>query len=167
ERGTAFYGGAHCSQALLKSHVFLVPGKNFQALHQRQSGINHHRKLTEENGNIFGGHFAGTESRQVEFFALLFYGFGGNALPAQKILQMGLIVGFSLPGDRLTLRVGSLVCKYRHIENSSRSLWLQSDDRFSISHYFRAGAPTALGAITPRLIMSCNPSGNDDRDKAT
>ena len=45
-------------------------GQNFQALHQRQTGVNHHRELAGEDREVFGVNSA-AESGHVELFALL------------------------------------------------------------------------------------------------
>src|SRR5215475_1205762 len=49
------------SQAILKEKVFLIGGENFQTLNQWKSGVNHHGKLAEENGQILDGNFAGAK----------------------------------------------------------------------------------------------------------
>src|SRR5438128_1590392 len=51
---------------------------------------------------------------------------------------MGLVVGFSLARDRFTLRVCSLISKYRHIENSSRPWCLTHELRLSLSSFLRS-----------------------------
>ena len=60
---------AHAVQDLLEGLVFLLPGQNLQALDQRQAGVNHHRELAREDGQLLLIH-AGSESGDVELLPL-------------------------------------------------------------------------------------------------
>ena len=61
QRGAAFDGGPHAEQRLLKSRILLVGAENFQALHQRQAGIDHDGELAEEDGHFLDLDLAAAE----------------------------------------------------------------------------------------------------------
>ena len=88
----AFDGGPHAGQRLLKGRVFLVGRQNFQALHQRQSGIDHDRELAEEDRDVLGLDLARAEGGHDKFLALFANGAGGDALAPQRLRQR-LFVG--------------------------------------------------------------------------
>ena len=58
KRGAAFDRGAHATENLLEGFVLLLVGENLQALHQRKTGVNHHRELAGEDGQFLGVHAA-------------------------------------------------------------------------------------------------------------
>ena len=49
---------AHAVQDLLKGLVLLLAGQNLEALHQRQAGVDHHRELAREDGQLLRVHAA-------------------------------------------------------------------------------------------------------------
>src|SRR5207247_6745769 len=61
--------GANARERLLECGVLLVGRQNFQTLHQRKAGIDHHRELPEEDGNLLHLDLAGPEGGQSELFA--------------------------------------------------------------------------------------------------
>ena len=73
----------------MKDLVFLLARKNFQALHQRQPGVDHHRELAREDGQFLGID-AAAERGQVEFLALLGHLGDVDLLAPQQVLQFGL-----------------------------------------------------------------------------
>src|SRR6202043_699941 len=75
----AFHHRSRVDQHFLEKLVFLLAAQNFQALHQRETSVDHHRKLAGEDRQFFGIH-AATEGGHVELFALLRHLGGGNLL---------------------------------------------------------------------------------------
>ena len=57
-------------QDLLERTVLLLRAKNLKALHQRKTGVDHHRELTGEDRDLFPGDTA-TDFRKRKLFALL------------------------------------------------------------------------------------------------
>src|SRR5690242_5216117 len=122
ERRAALHRGAHARERLLERGIVLVGSKDLQALHQRQAGINHHRELAEEDGDLLGGDLAGTEGGQYEFLALLLDRVGGNALARQRRLQYLLVFRYALAGYFLACRAGTRECKNWHGRTSLHGL---------------------------------------------
>ena len=114
ESGAAFDGSAHAVQNLLEDFVLLLPRENLEALHERQAGVDHHRKLPGENRQLLGVH-ACSESRDVEF--LPFFG----ELAHIDLLALENRRGFRLAGcrtfphDRRTRPVDSAIGINRHL----------------------------------------------------
>jgi len=78
--------------------VFLLISQNFQALHQRQSGVNHHRELTSEDRELLGIHTT-AECRQAEFLALLRHFSDVDLLASQRVGEFRLAARRLLSGD--------------------------------------------------------------------
>src|SRR6185312_12523635 len=165
QRGTAFHRGANASEAFLEEQVLLVGGQNLQTLHQWKSSVNHDGELAEEDGNVLDGHFARAQLGQGKFFAFLLDGAGRDALTPQLHGYGSFAIAQPFPGNSFSLGIGPCECEYRHINDSSRARCLPTKGECTL-FYRRKGAAVALAAITPRLIMSCNSSGMDERCSA-
>src|SRR5271156_5363085 len=112
--GATFDRAAHAVQNLLKGLVVLLAGENLQALHQRQTGVNHHRELAGEDAQFLGVHAAAAEGRNIEFLALLRELADVDLLPRQGGFYFGLGARRAFPLDGRTGLIGSAVCKYWH-----------------------------------------------------
>ncbi len=106
-------GRAHAGQAFPESLIFLIRAQNLQALHQRQAGIDHDRKLAKEDGQ-FGGLYlaaAGAEELATVFFADLR---ALNALFAESGTQHLLVFRCALAPNRLARCIFAFIRKNRH-----------------------------------------------------
>src|ERR1700688_369434 len=119
QSGAAFHRGADSGQRLLKCRIFLVGRQNLQTLHQRQSGINHHRELAEKNGDVFHLDFAGAECRHHKFFALFPDCSRCDPLAAQLLSQRLLVRCHAFPGNFLSGSVLAGKCENWHGFNLS------------------------------------------------
>src|SRR6266849_1137292 len=115
---SAFDRGTRARQHLLKQFVLLLAGQNFQALHQRKPGVNHHRELAGEHREFLGGDSA-AKCRQVELFALFRHLRRRDLLAPQQTLQLRLAGSCHFPGDRPTRPIRSSISKDRHNLSSS------------------------------------------------
>src|SRR5207244_5457099 len=71
EGRTAFNVLPYLQQNFLEDLVFCLGSKDLDALHQRQAGINHDRKLPREDRELFLGD-ASTKDWKCNFFPLFF-----------------------------------------------------------------------------------------------
>ena len=85
-------------QGLLKGRVLLIRAENFQALHQRQAGVDHDGELAEEDGHFLDLDLAAAERGHGKFLALLANGAGRDAFLAE-LLRQSVFIG----GDALSL----------------------------------------------------------------
>src|ERR1700690_547484 len=67
ERGAAFDGGPNAEERLLEVWVLLVGAEDFQALHERESGVDDDGELVEEHRHILDLDLAFAECRQGKF----------------------------------------------------------------------------------------------------
>src|SRR4029077_5726614 len=130
EGGAVFHGGAHRRQDFLESLVLLLPGQDLQALNEGQPGINHHRELTGEDGELLAVH-AAAESRESEFLALFGKLGNVNLLATEERGQLALARSGALTGDGGPGAIDSSIRKDRHVTllgslplpNGARETW--------------------------------------------
>src|SRR5580692_9207298 len=113
QSGAAFDRSAHAIENLLEGDVLLLSSENLQALDEGQSGVNHHRELAREDGQLLGVHPA-AEGRNIEFLALLRELADVDLLSRQRGLHLGLRARGALTLDGRARFVCSAICKYRH-----------------------------------------------------
>ena len=114
QRRAPFHRGANPGQRFLKRLVLLVGRKDFQALHQRQTGIDHDRELAEENRDVLGLNLARSKRGQSELFAFFADCPWGNALAPQVLRQHLFVRRHPLPGDLLSGCILAGKCKDWH-----------------------------------------------------
>jgi hypothetical protein len=84
------------SRVFWKLRVLLVGAQNFQALHQRQAGVDHDGELPEEHGNLLDLDLAAAERGHGKFLALLPDGTRRDALLPKLRGQSVLGGGYTL-----------------------------------------------------------------------
>ncbi len=114
-----FYGGSNARQCLLERRILLVRCQNFQALYQRQTGIDHHRKLAEEDRDILHRNLGRSQCRKRELLPLFLDGYSGNSFARKRRFQYLLVFCNTLAVDLCSGCVLSRECKNRHIATSS------------------------------------------------
>ena len=112
--GSALHRGTHAVQRFLERGVLLVGRKNFQTLHQRQSGIDHDRELPEEDGDVLGLDLPGSERGKGKLLTLFAHRTGRDALTAQLLQQHILVGGYPFSSDLLARCTLSRKCKDWH-----------------------------------------------------
>ena len=185
----AFYRRPHRRQSLLEGRILLVGSHDFQALHQRQSGIDHDRELPEENGNILGLDLSGSKRRQRELLTLLTDCSRRDALAPELSGQRLLVGGVAFARDFLSCCVLTRKCKNWHGWLSSLLLAFKRrtaapdlvlliparslESATNCGHRFPGVAALAMvpaearfKRLAPRLIISCNSSGELERVNA-
>ena len=90
ERRAALDRGAGAVQNLLEGFVLLLARKNLQALHQRQAGVDHHRELAREDGQLLGRDAAAAKRGDVEFLPLFGQLADVDLFAAQRGREFGL-----------------------------------------------------------------------------
>src|SRR5687767_1476370 len=79
---------------LLKILVVLLLREDLQTLDQRQTGVDHHRKLAREHRQVFRLYFlASTDLRNADLAALLFDGRKRNLLAPQNLTKRFAVIG--------------------------------------------------------------------------
>ena len=114
----SFHGSARSDEHLLKELVLLLPGKNFQALHQRQPGVDHDGELARKDGQFLRFNLA-AESGQVEFLALLGHLGRRDLLAPQDVGELRLVRSRQFAAHAGAGTIGSSIGKDRHVSSSS------------------------------------------------
>src|SRR5208283_1098250 len=114
----AFDGSPRAGQDLLKGLVFLLGREDFETLHQRETGIDHHGELPREDRELLW-FYTPAKGGQVKFLTLLGHFGGRDLLAAQQALQFVLVAGRHFSRDCPTRTVRTFICKDRHISSSA------------------------------------------------
>src|SRR5688572_11756907 len=108
ERRTFFDVLAHLQQNLLKVFVVLLLGQDLETLNERETGVDHHRKLPREHRQVLRLYFlAAADLGNSDFASLFFDGRQRHLFAAQDLSQGFAIVGNAFADDDFVQSVAS------------------------------------------------------------